>query len=218
VVISIPRKAVKKAKRRASKKKVAKKMVVRKVVKMVVRKVVKKEEIPVARLLVNRAVLDKGFSELAERAFGKVVEKRLELSFVETLYLLHKKRIALKRDGQNITGRKLMSAGLRLDRRLHEKYVVYEDLRERGLVVKTGFKFGCDFRVYKRGVRVKKGPKGPGEHTKWIVYVVPEDYSCAFQELSRAVRLAHSIRARMLWAIVDNENNVTYYEVIRLKP
>ena len=68
------------------------------------------------------------------------------------------------------------------------------------------------------GAEVKKGPKGPGEHTRWIVYVVPEDYTCSFQELSRAVRLAHSIRAMMLWAIVDNENNVTYYKILRLRP
>ncbi|MBN2331454.1 MAG: tRNA-intron lyase [Candidatus Aenigmarchaeota archaeon] len=180
--------------------------------------VVRKEKIPVARLLVNRAVIDKEYGELADKAFGKIVENGLEISFVETLYLLHKGRIELKKDGQKITARKLMPAAIRLDRRIHEKYVVYEDLRERGLVVKTGFKFGCDFRVYKRGVQMRKGPKSPGEHTKWIVYVVPEDYTCAFQELSRAVRLAHSIRARMLWAIVDNENNVTYYEVLRLKP
>jgi tRNA-intron endonuclease len=211
MVDDLPKKAVKKAKK-TTKKASPKKVVKRKAV------AVKKDKTPVAKLLVNRSVIEKDFSELAEKAFGKVVEKRLELSFVETLYLLHKKRIELKRDSQKITPRKLMSAGVRLDKRLHEKYVVYEDLRERGLVVKTGFKFGCDFRVYKRGVRMRKGPKSPGEHTKWIVYVVPEDYNCAFQELSRAVRLAHSIRARMLWAIVDNENNVTYYEVLRLKP
>ncbi len=120
--------------------------------------------------------------------------------------------------GKKIGFRQMLEEGVRLDPRLHEKYVVFADLRERGLVVKTGFKFGCDFRVYRRGVAVKRGPKRPGEHTKWIVYVVPEDYTCAFQELSRAVRLAHSIRARMLWAVVDNEQNVTYYEVLRLKP
>jgi tRNA-intron endonuclease len=101
---------------------------------------------------------------------------------------------------------------------MHEKYVVYFDLRERGLVAKTGFKFGCDFRVYQRGVSVRRGPKEASEHTKWIVFAVPEDYRCSFVELSRAVRLAHSIRARMLWAIVDNEQNVTYYEVVRMKP
>ncbi|MBM3304182.1 MAG: tRNA-intron lyase, partial [Candidatus Aenigmarchaeota archaeon] len=107
---------------------------------------------------------------------------------------------------------------LKKDRRIHEKYVVFADLRNSGLVAKTGFKFGCDFRVYQRGVSVKRGPKEASEHTKWIVFAVPEDYRCSFTELSRAVRLAHSIRARMLWALVDNEANVTYYEAVRMKP
>ena len=210
----MPRKAAKRAVKKA-KKPSPRKATPRKAAK---RKLVKKVKIPAAKLLVNRSVIEKGYDELAEKAYGKVVERRLVLSFVETLFLLEKKWIELKRESQKITFSKLMSAGLRLDKRLHEKYVVYSDMRERGLVVKTGFKFGCDFRVYKRGVTVKKGPKGPGEHTRWIVYVVPEDYTCSFQELSRAVRLAHSIRAMMLWAIVDNEDNVTYYKILRLRP
>lgn len=174
--------------------------------------------VPDANLLVNKAVIEKGYEELAEKAYGKVSGKRLELSIVETLYLLENGKITLRKGRGKVGFDTLMKEGLKLDSRLHEKYVVFSDMRGRGLVVKTGFKFGCDFRVYKRGVGVKRGPKGPGEHTKWIVYVVPEDYTCAFQELSRAVRLAHSIRANMLWAIVDNENNVTYYQVLRFKP
>ena len=171
-----------------------------------------------ARMLVNKIIVSKGFEEIAAKAYGKEAEGRLELSLVESLYLTQKGKIELKKGAKRMCFRDLMEAGAKLDPRLHEKYIVYSDFRERGLVAKTGFKFGCDFRVYQRGVGVRKGPKGPGEHTKWIVYVVPEDYTCSFQELSRAVRLAHSIRARMLWAVVDNENNVTYYEVLRLKP
>ena len=174
--------------------------------------------VPAAELLVNKAVIRGGSAELSEKSYGKASVKSLELSIVETLYLLSKERITLKKGTAGVGFEKLLSDGMKLDKRLHEKYVAYSDLRDRGLVVKTGFKFGCDFRVYKRGVSARKGPKGAGEHTRWIVYVVPEDYACAFQELSRAVRLAHSIRARMLWAVVDNESNVTYYEILRLKP
>jgi tRNA-intron endonuclease len=174
--------------------------------------------IPPAEILENKIVLHRDFSELVERSFGKKADKRLEISFTEALYLVDKKKICVKKSGKKIGFRKLMQMGLEKDPRLHEKHTVYNDLRERGLVVKTGFKFGCDFRVYQRGVGVKRGPKAPKEHTKWIVFAVPEDYTCSFVELSRAVRLAHSIRARMLWSIVDNENDVTYFEVVRVKP
>ncbi|UCD03002.1 MAG: tRNA-intron lyase [Candidatus Aenigmatarchaeota archaeon] len=178
----------------------------------------KKEAVPVAEFLVNKIVVAKDYEELLEKAYGKVTGSNLELSFVEALYLLENGRIQVKKDNKVVPFNKLLAAGLQLDKRLHERYIVYDDLRERGLTVKTGFKFGCDFRVYRRGVGVKKGPKAAGEHTRWIVSVVPEDYTCSFHELSRAVRLAHSIRARMLWAVVDSENNVIYYEILRLKP
>ncbi len=170
------------------------------------------------RLLENKLVISKGFDELLQKSYGKYDEKRLELSLVEALYLLEKGRISVKKSGRKMGSHELMEFGLEKDKRLHEKFIVYKDLRDRGFVAKTGFKFGCDFRVYQRGVGVKKGPKAASEHTKWIVYTVPEDYACSFAELSRAVRLAHSIRAQMLWAIVDNENCVTYFEVVRIKP
>ena len=174
-----------------------------------------KPKIPEAVLLENRAVIQKGFDELVARSYGKQEGKRLELSLVESLYLLEKGKIKVKKGAKNLAFKGLMEFALKLDKRIHERFTVYRDLRNRGLVVKTGFKFGSDFRVYERGVVVKRGPKAPGEHTKWVVYCVPEDYICSFQELSRAVRLAHSIRATMLWAIVDNDNDITYYEINR---
>jgi len=178
----------------------------------------KKEEKLPARLLTTKVVIEKGYEELLGKAYGKVSGKNLELSLVEALYLSEKQKVTVKRNGRTLSFSMLLASGTKLDKRLHERYVVYSDMRERGLTVKTGFKFGCDFRVYRRGVSVKKGPKAAGEHTRWIVSVVAEDYTCSFPELSRAVRLAHSIRARMLWAVVDSENNVTYYEILRMRP
>ncbi len=170
---------------------------------------------PEGSLLENKVIVHKGFDELEQRSYGKRIDDRLELALVEALYLVEKKKLVVKKGKTKATFKAILDHCLKLDRRFHERYIVYRDLRGRGLVVKTGFKFGCDFRVYQRGVLVKKGPKAPSEHTRWIVYCVPEDYTCSFQELSRAVRLAHSIRATMLWAIVDNEDDITFYEITR---
>ncbi len=171
--------------------------------------------LPEATLLENKLFIVEGFEALEQKSYGKRIDDRLEISFVEALYLAERRKIVVKKGKTKVTFKNLLEIGLKLDKRLHERYTVYRDLRGRGLVVKTGFKFGCDFRVYKRGVLVKRGPKDPSEHTRWVVYCVPEDYTCSFQELSRAVRLAHSIRATMLWAIVDNDNDITYYEIMR---
>jgi tRNA-intron endonuclease len=152
--------------------------------------------------------------------FGELLEDRLELALVEAMLLLERGKIEiLKTKKKKMSSQEFYDYCLKIDQRFHTRYAVYKDLRERGLPVRTGFKFGCDFRVYERGVTpVKKGPKAPHEHTKWIVFTIPEDYNCSFQELSRAVRLAHNIRANMLWAVVDNENDVTYYSVTYLSP
>ncbi len=171
----------------------------------------------VGSIVENKVVL-KGDPELEERSFGKKVGSRLELSFSEALYLLEKEKLSVKKGSKKLLFTDLLTLCAQKDPRIHEKYTVYKDLRDRGFVVKTGFKFGADFRVYSRGVSVHRGPKAAAEHTKWIVFAVPEDYTCSFAELSRAVRLAHSIRARMLWAVVDNESEVTYYEVVRMVP
>jgi tRNA-intron endonuclease len=167
----------------------------------------------------DKAIATKDWEHVYEPGYyGKQLGGRLELALVEALLLLKRGRVRVFRDSRQINFQELYDHATKLDRRFSHKYRVYEDLRERGLLVRTGFKFGCDFRVYDRGVQLKKGPKSAKEHTKWIVYTVPEDFTMSFQELSRSVRLAHNIRARMLWAIVDNEGDCTYYAIVRHKP
>jgi len=151
--------------------------------------------------------------------YGELFEDRLELSFIEAALLLERKKIEIVKGKKKVSFKDFYNFSLKLDPRFNIRYIVYKDLRERGFPTRTGFKFGCDFRVYERGVKpLKRGPKAPHEHTKWIVFSVPEDYTCSFHELSRAVRLAHNIRANMLWAVVDNDNDVTYYQVTYISP
>jgi len=92
------------------------------------------------------------------------------------------------------------------------KYRVYKNLRDRGYIVKTALKFGADFRVYERGVK-------PGEdHAKWIVYPVHEASVLTWQEFSAKNRVAHSTKKRLLIGIVDDEGDVTYYEIRWMRP
>ncbi|MEM5804646.1 MAG: tRNA-intron lyase [Candidatus Aenigmatarchaeota archaeon] len=152
-----------------------------------------------------------------EGAFGKLVAERLELSLVEAAYLSEKERLEIIDDGKAIGTEAFIKYCNMVDSRFDCRYAVYKDLRERDLPARTGFKFGCDFRVYAKGVKpLKRGPKSAKEHTKWIVFAVPEGYVFSFPELSRAVRLAHNIRANMLWAVVGKQ--VRYYQVEFFKP
>lgn len=92
------------------------------------------------------------------------------------------------------------------------RFVVFKDLRNRGYIVKTALKFGADFRVYERGVK-------PGEdHAKWIVYPVTEGSEITWYEFAAKNRVAHSTKKRLLIAIVDEEGDVTYYEIRWTRP
>ncbi len=150
--------------------------------------------------------------------FGKIKDDNNELSLEESLLLVKRNKLKVFKDEQEMNAEDFYKYACSADAEFLWKYIVYEDLRGRGLLVRTGFKFGTHFRVYARGVKLKRGPKSLKEHTKWIVHCIPENYTCSFPELSRAVRLAHNIRAKMLWAVVDEEGDATYYEIMRKTP
>lgn len=180
------------------------------------------EKIYKGELEEDRVIIwDKDAKEVFENGwYGELFEDRLELALTEAMLLLERGKIEIvKGKKKKISFKDFHDFCLKIDPRFKIRYIVYKDLRERGLPVRTGFKFGCDFRVYERGVSpIKKGPKAAHEHTKWIVFCVPEDYTCSFQELSRAVRLAHNIRANMLWSVVDSDGDATYYQITYLSP
>jgi tRNA-intron endonuclease, archaea type len=149
---------------------------------------------------------------------------RLELELIEATYLLEKGRLDVyvkEKDAKKKKGIKfdeLVRIGIERVNQFYPQLSVYRDLRERGYVVKTGFKFGAHFRVYERGVKLKRGPKAPHEHTKFVVHCVPEESAFSLPEMSRAVRLAHNIRATFVWAVIDKEGSPTYYLIQRLTP
>jgi tRNA-intron endonuclease len=149
----------------------------------------------------------------SEAYYGKLKDGKLVLSPSEAVHLLEREIIDVDRSFQET-----YDFYVENDSDFSQKYAAYSDLRERGLIVKTGFKFGAHFRVYSRGVNPYKDEKGRKEHTKFIVHAVRENEDMSFQEMSRAVRLANNIRADMMWAVVDSEKDVTYYCVEHRNP
>ena len=72
--------------------------------------------------------------------FGKIEADFLHLSLIEACYLLEKGRLDIYEDDTPC------SIGYLIDLLKHEelygKYIVYRDLKDRGFVIKTGFKYG----------------------------------------------------------------------------
>jgi tRNA-intron endonuclease len=146
--------------------------------------------------------------------FGvKTKENKIQLSLLETAYLVEKKTIKLL-DGRNkeIGFEKFIKKAKKMETNFWTRYCVFRDLRNRGYIIKTALKFGADFRVYARGVKPGK------DHAKWIVYAVSEGKTMTWYDFAAKNRVAHSTKKKLMIGIVDDEGDVTYYEVKWARP
>ncbi|MHC1631094.1 MAG: tRNA-intron lyase [Methanotrichaceae archaeon] len=169
----------------------------------------------IATLLEDRVVLwDAESSERLHQIgfYGKPVGGRLQLSLVESAYLLEKNIIqVVDCSGSLMELNEFVEQARMVESDFDLKYQVYRDLRDHNLVVKTGFKFGSHFRVYKNVESPKNVP-----HSEYLVHSVPQDHVFHLPGISRAVRLAHSVRKEMVFAYKNK--SVKYLEIRRLKP
>nr|EGQ40771.1 MAG: tRNA intron endonuclease [Candidatus Nanosalinarum sp. J07AB56] len=155
----------------------------------------------------------------SELYYGKMREGVLELSLPEAMHLVDRQEIEVSKNGEKLSREKTFETFCSQDGDFDQKYTVYDDLRDRGFIVKTGFKFGTHFRTYPRGVNpYKEGPKTNQEHTQRLVHAVHESREWSMEEISRLVRLAENVRADFVFGVVDSEHDVTYYEIDRLTP
>jgi len=172
-----------------------------------------------ATLLEDRVVLwnREASRRLHEIGFyGKPVGERLQLSLVESAYLLDRGLLSLMdRSGKELDRESFADRARQIEADFDLKFRVYSDLREKRMVVKTGFKFGSHFRVYKQVHGPEKVP-----HSDYLVHTLPADHIFLPPVLSRAVRLAHSVRKSMIFAypLEGEDRPVSYLEIKRLKP
>ncbi len=145
--------------------------------------------------------------------YGKFSMDELQLSPVEALYLQEKGKISILDKSPN--GRLLSTDEIWKiiqEKGLLYKYIVFRDLRNRGYIVKTGFKYGSEFRLYERG-------KSPGDgHSDFVVKVFTEDEDISIFNFSSYVRVAHGVKKKLLMAVVDNEQDITYYNIEWTRP
>ncbi|MDE1855692.1 MAG: tRNA-intron lyase [Candidatus Micrarchaeota archaeon] len=113
----------------------------------------------------------------------------------ETLYLAEKGVLKLK----NATKSQVIKKATERRADFPKLYEVYKDWKDRGYVVKTGFKFGTHFRVYFPGARPVKD--GNWVHSKHVIHVFPKESKLLISEWARAIRVAHSVRKTFILAV-----------------
>ncbi|TGC11391.1 tRNA-intron lyase [Methanolobus halotolerans] len=141
--------------------------------------------------------------------YGRPKEDSLELTLVEAAYLLYKNKLDIELDNRILEFEEFFTEAAKRQQYFELKYIVYKDLRERGFYVQSGV---TDFRVYPRGGHPGKAP------AKSFVYVRSERIPMPLTDLLPSVNAAENVRKQMILAIVDEESDLTYYEVKKVNP
>ena len=164
---------------------------------------------PVEATLVGKSamVMASAHSDLEQSGFGKRLDdKRLMLAPVELLYLMGKGIIALKKGNTELTNGEYFALACESDGELAGKDKVYTELRGHNFTPRTGYKFGHHFRVY----------CGKNVHSDMLVHAVEKEAPLPMSVISRSVRMAHSVKKKMLFGAVHT-NGIQFVEFARIK-
>ena len=134
-----------------------------------------------------------------QSGYGRLDKEGLRLAPQESLYLIHRQKIEV--EGYTFDS---LLAEFADEKNFLRTFLVYRDLRERGYVVQTG---PHDYRVFRRGEK-----PGTGE-SLYSVRVLSERDPVRFATLIEEVVAAKNMRKQYVLAVVDDEDELTYYEI-----
>ena len=134
-----------------------------------------------------------------QSGYGRPDGDGLRLSPQEALYLLHRQKIEVPDYTFDTLFAEFCSQP-----NFMRSFLVYRDLRERGYVVQTG---PHDFRVFRRGEKPGKG------ESLYLVRVLSERDPIRFGKVIEEVVASRNMRKQYVLAVVDDEDELTYYEI-----
>ncbi len=143
--------------------------------------------------------------------FGKAMFDEVQISLLETQFLQKKDKLTLIHggNGQEMDEAQFHSYASQKQKDYEFRSIVYNDLRERGVIPKTGFKYGTAFRCYLGDP--------DHHHAEYLIQPVEKGFECSRYDVSRAVRVAHSVRKSFAFARRSNDS-VKYTKVRRMTP
>ena len=151
------------------------------------------------------------FGELEESGYGTREGKDLLLKDYEALYLLFaRKLVLLDESAKPVPFERLAELAQRKSGDAWTKFVIYRDLRSRGYIVREGFGFGTDLRVYERG----DFPKKPA---KYVVFALDEGIEKGVDELAKSVKEMGKMGKEAIIAVIERRGEVIYYKVSRAR-
>ena len=151
------------------------------------------------------------FGELEGSGYGSKEGGALALRDYEALYLLYSKKLDLKDEGGNaVAFQELADLAQKRAGDSWTKFMIYRDLRSRGYVVREGFGFGTDLRVYERGDYPKKA-------AKYVVFALDEGIEKGMADLQKSVREMARMGKEAIIAVIERRGEVIYYKVSKAR-
>lgn len=171
-----------------------------------------KSKIVEGKLISDRVfVFDRTDAEILRQNgfYGKMLGEVLQLSLIESCYLINMGELKVYvRSEKLLALDELIDFGRKSQDEFDTRLKAFTDLRERGLVVKTGFKYGTHFRVYE---------KSPDDcHARYLVHAVPASKVTMWPEISRTVRLSGGVKKEILFCRISD--SIEYLEFKWFRP
>jgi tRNA-intron endonuclease len=151
---------------------------------------------------------NKDKDQLRNKGFGEIFNQEYILSGLETLYLLSNNKIRLvgKREYDFSS---LLKIILKKDKKILTKYLIYRDLRSKGYVVKEGFGFGIDFRIYDRGDYGKRP-------SKYVSIGINEGLNIKSKDFVDMIDQIENMGKDTVIAVIERRGEVIYYKTTKM--
>ena len=146
---------------------------------------------------------------LTERGFGESEKDTLILNSFETLYLLYNNKLELKKINKSIIFDELLQKYIQKNDDILTQFLLYRDLRTKGYVVKDGFGFGSDFRVYERG---NYGLKD----AKFLIFAFNEGTQQKIGKLYKNIEEITKMGKEPIIAVIERRGEIIYYKINKM--
>ena len=162
-------------------------------------------------LIVDQACISekKMIHDLEQKGFGEIEKGKLFLKSFETLYLLYTGKLSLKKNKKQIDFDNFMNICQKVNPEILTKFLIYRDLKTRGYVVKDGFGFGSDFRVYERGHYGEKG-------AKFLIFGLNEGQQEKMGALQKKIDEITQMGKEPIIAVIERRGEVIYYKINKI--
>ncbi len=171
------------------------------------------EETPLVEgeLVVDQVSISKRemIHDLQLKGFGEIEKEKLLLEPFESLYLLYLEKLILTKRKKKIDFDTMLNLCQKKDNEILTKFLIYRDLRNRGYVVKDGFGFGSDFRVYERGQFGEKG-------AKFLIFGLNEGQQEKMGHLQKKIDQITQMGKEPVIAVIERRGEVIYYKINKM--